>query len=166
METLAAWVPTTPEMEVKLLFGAHIWDAAQHADWVGKRTHELRLAAQHSATPAAGYVELLAELADTGDTAKRIAGFYDAVLPDLLLQFESYLARVDHLLDAPTLRILDRITNDVGRMTKEARALRDQLPALALDDDDEWLSGLRQRLAALGDVVEYRPARTTEAQPA
>ena len=32
METLAAWVPTTPEMEVKLLFGEHIWDVAQHAD--------------------------------------------------------------------------------------------------------------------------------------
>jgi len=38
METLAAWVPTTPEMEAKLLFGEHIWDAAQHADALGKRT--------------------------------------------------------------------------------------------------------------------------------
>ena len=37
METLAAWVPTTPEMEVKLVFGAHIWDTAQHADMLGKR---------------------------------------------------------------------------------------------------------------------------------
>ena len=43
METLAHWVPTTPEMEAKLLFGAHIWDAAQHADILGKRTQELRL---------------------------------------------------------------------------------------------------------------------------
>src|SRR5262245_2806833 len=32
METMAAWVPTTPEMEVKLLLGEHIWDMAQHAD--------------------------------------------------------------------------------------------------------------------------------------
>ena len=28
METLARWVPTTPEMEVKVLFGRHLWDAA------------------------------------------------------------------------------------------------------------------------------------------
>ena len=28
METLAAWVPTSPEMEAKLLFGEHVWDAA------------------------------------------------------------------------------------------------------------------------------------------
>ena len=51
METLAAWTPTTPEMEAKLLFGAHIWDAAQHADILGKRAHELRLPLQHSSRP-------------------------------------------------------------------------------------------------------------------
>ncbi|KPK05001.1 MAG: hypothetical protein AMS20_07585, partial [Gemmatimonas sp. SG8_28] len=38
METLARWVPNTPEMEVKLLFGRHLWEFAQHADAFGKRT--------------------------------------------------------------------------------------------------------------------------------
>jgi len=32
METLAAWVPSTPEMEVKVLFGRHLWLIAQLAD--------------------------------------------------------------------------------------------------------------------------------------
>ncbi len=165
METLAAWVPTTPEMEVKLLFGAHIWDTAQHADWLGKRTHELRLSAHHSTEPSGDYVGLLAELAGTSDTAKRIAGFYDAVLPDLLARFDAYLERVDHLLDAPTLRILERIRSDAGRMNAESGTLRDEVPAVGLDDA-EWLSDLRRRLAGMGDVVQYRPARSTEAQPA
>ena len=165
METLAAWVPTTPELEVKLLFGAHIWDTAQHADWLGKRTHELRMSPHHNTEPAAGYMELLAELAGTPETTKRIAGFYDAVLPDLVARFDGYLARVDHLLDAPTLRILERITSDVGRMTTESRTLRDEIPAVALGDD-AWLSELRQRLAAFGDIVQYRPALSTAAQPA
>jgi len=165
METLASWVPTTPEMEVKLLFGAHIWDAAQHADWLGKRTHELRLAMHHGTEPSSEYVALLAELAETAETPKRVVGFYDAVLPDLLARFSSYLERVDQLLDAPTLRILDRITSDVGRMTAESRSLRDELPALGLVEGD-WLSGFRNRLAAMGDVVQYRPRRSTEAQPA
>jgi len=44
-------------MEVKLLFGEHIWDAAQHADALGKRTFELRLRLQHSVRPADKYVE-------------------------------------------------------------------------------------------------------------
>ena len=42
METLARWVPQTPEMEVKVLFGRHIWDLAQQADGLGKRGYELR----------------------------------------------------------------------------------------------------------------------------
>ena len=63
METLAAWVPTTPEMEVKLLFGEHIWDVAQHADSLGKRTFELRMPLQKSMRAADGYVDFLAAVA-------------------------------------------------------------------------------------------------------
>src|SRR5262245_13825631 len=76
METLAAWVPTTPEMEVKLMFGAHIWDTAQHADAFGKRTIELRLPLQHSLRPADAYGTLLDELASVTRTPDRIAGLY------------------------------------------------------------------------------------------
>jgi len=42
METLAAWVPTSPELEVKTLFGRHLWHLAQAADQIGHRTVELR----------------------------------------------------------------------------------------------------------------------------
>ena len=35
METLSRWVPTTPEMDAKVLFGRHIWELAQHADSFG-----------------------------------------------------------------------------------------------------------------------------------
>ena len=61
MEILAAWVPSTAEMEAKLLFGPHIWDAAQGADALGKRGHELRMRLQHSLAPAAEYIAYLDE---------------------------------------------------------------------------------------------------------
>ncbi len=165
MEALAAWVPTTPELEVKLLFGAHIWDTAQHADAFGKRAHELRLPLQHSTEPSSDYVDILDELSATSDTAERIGAFYDALLPDLVARFNSYLDRVDHLLDAPTVRIIERIVNDVSRMTAESRSLREELPSVRLDDDS-YGSRLLARLTALGDVVRYRSALSTEAQPA
>ena len=38
---LAEWIPTTPEMEVKVLFGRHVWDCARQADAFGKRAFEL-----------------------------------------------------------------------------------------------------------------------------
>lgn len=157
MEMLAAWVPTTPEMEVKLVFGAHIWDVAQHADSFGKRTHELRLPLQHSLEPSGDYVHFLEELAATVETNKRIAGFYDCVLPSLERKFRGYLERVDPLLDGPTVRILDRVLADIARMVTESKALREEVPAVRLDDS-AWRDSLRRREASLGALVVRQPS--------
>jgi hypothetical protein len=155
MEMLAAWVPTTPEMEVKLVFGAHIWEAAQHADALGKRTHELRLPLHDTLEPAHAYVDLLTDAARTTDTSKRIAVFYDCLLPGLEQRYRRYLERVDTLLDGPTVRILERILGDIARMTTESRALLDEVPAVKLTDQ-KWLDALRRREAGLGDIVVPR----------
>ena len=163
MEMLAAWVPTTPEMEVKLVFGAHIWEAAQHADALGKRTHELRLPLHDSLEPARAYVDLLTEVARTTDTGKRIAAFYDCLLPGLEQRFRRYIERVDTLLDGPTVRIIERILADMGRMTAECRALLDEVPAVRLTDRG-WLEGLRRREAAIREIVVPR-ASTPAAVP-
>src|ERR1700752_2445869 len=76
MEITAGWTPTTPEMEVKVLFGRHIWDFAQHADLLGKRTFELRQPAQHSMAPVDSYSELLRTLASETSTAGRLSALY------------------------------------------------------------------------------------------
>jgi hypothetical protein len=155
METLARWVPTTPETEVKLVFGSHIWDLAQHADSLGKRTHELRLPLQHSLEPSGEFVAFLGTLAATIETDKRVAGFYDCVLPGLERRFQDYVGEVDPLLDGPTVRILERILFDIARMKREGQALREEVPAIA-SIDAAWLDGLRRREAALADIVVDR----------
>jgi hypothetical protein len=152
MEMLAAWVPSTPEMEVKLVFGAHIWDVAQHADALGKRTQELRLPLHHGIEPAGGYVRFLDDLAATVETSGRVAGFYDCALPGLARQLREYLERVDPLLDGPTVRVLERILGDTARMVDEGRALRAEVPAVRLADP-AWLGGLQGREASLGAAV-------------
>ncbi len=157
METLARWVPTTPETEVKLVFGAHIWDVAQHADSLGKRTQELRLPLQHSLEPSRDFVSFLGDLAATGETDRRVAGFYDCVLPGLERRFRDYVGGVDPLLDGPTVRILERILFDIARMKNECQALREEVPAVA-SIDAEWLDGQRRREASLVDIVVGRPA--------
>ena len=40
METLARWIPTTPEMEVKMLLSRQVWRMAQQADRLGRRGRE------------------------------------------------------------------------------------------------------------------------------
>ena len=152
METLARWVPTTPETEVKLVFGAHIWDLAQHADSLGKRTHELRLPLQHSLEPSRAFVEFLGNLAARTETDKRVAGFYDCLLPGLARRFQEYMGKIDPLLDGPTVRILEKILFDIARMEKECQALRQEVPAVA-STDAAWLEGQRRREASLVDIV-------------
>jgi hypothetical protein len=155
METLAAWVPTTPEMEVKLVFGTHIWDMAQHADALGKRTHELRLPLHDSLRPADAYVALLTEVAEVAETDRRVAAFYDALLPGLERRLRDYLRNVDTLLDGPTVRIVERILVDITRMVADSRTMLDEVPAVRLADP-RWLDGLRQREVALNQIVVYR----------
>src|ERR1700675_4834244 len=77
METLARWVPTTPEMEVKVLMGRHIWDAAQHADSLGKRTFELRAPLHYTLTPLPPYLGTMIQLASVEDTPGRMQAVYD-----------------------------------------------------------------------------------------
>jgi hypothetical protein len=157
METLARWVPTTPEMEVKLLFGSHIWDVAQHADALGKRTHELRMPLQHSIPPIREYQELLDDVDATADTGERISAFYDVVLPGIGARLRAYLESTDDLMDGPTVRIIDRILYDHARMIRESEALRAEFPALRAKY--ELQSELRRREASLGYLEAGSEAR-------
>lgn len=155
MEMLAQWTPTTPEMEVKLLFGEHIWNVAQHADALGKRTHELRLPPQHSMKPADAYAGLVAELGKETDTARRLSGFYDALLPGLAGRYRAYLDRTDSLMDAPTVRILEQLRDSESRMIQQSRQLRAELPALGKVDQG-WLAALTKQDSQIASLVASR----------
>lgn len=148
MEIVAAWTPTTPEMEVKVLFGRHIWDFAQHADALGKRTFELRLPPQHSLRTAEPYAQLLEALARVEATPERLATLYDALLPGLDRRYLAYTAAADAILDAPSLVIVERIRLDLARQRAEADALRRDFP-LVMADAGSW-AGREAALEMLG----------------
>lgn len=124
MEIVARWTPTTPEMEVKILFGRHIWDFAQHADTLGKRTFELRQPEQFSKRPVDSYVQLLDDMAELQPTAERIGALYDGLLPALDKRYREYVSAADPILDEPSIIIIDRITADLRRMRDDANAVR------------------------------------------
>lgn len=153
METLARWVPTTPELEVKTLFGRHIWDLAQHADLLGKRTFELRAALHYSRRPAAAYWRALEPLTTVTATADRIANLYDVVLPDLAARYATYVAEADPLLDEPSVRVIERIRADFPRFTQDR--------ATVIAERTELGAGRRSprgELGAIGGFVDFRPA--------
>ena len=162
MEMLAAWVPTTPEMEVKLAFGSHLWDMAQHADSFGKRTHELRLPLQHSVAPTQTYVAFVEEVAALQATEQRVSAFYDCLVPSLGRRYGSYLKHVDPLLDGPTVRILQHVKLDLERIGTDHHLLLEELPNVQVADS-KWLAAMQHRELALGDVVVAQSASAASA---
>jgi hypothetical protein len=151
MEVAAAWTPSTPEMEAKVVLGRHIWDFAQHADALGKRTFEMRRPEQFSQRPVDGYVELLEEVARIQPTGDRMAALYDTLLPGLERRYRLYLDQTDALLDAPSVVTIERILADFPRQRAEAGALRRELGLTAGKSDS-----LREREAAFATIVAAR----------
>jgi hypothetical protein len=127
MELVAAWTPMTPEMEAKVIFGRHIWDFAQHADALGKRTFELRQKEHYTLPADAAYVALLNRVSQMQGTAERISALYETVVPGLVRRYETYISGTDPILDEPTIVIMERIVADLKRQSAQARALLQEL---------------------------------------
>ncbi len=157
METVARWLPQTPEMEVKVLFGRHIWELAQQADGLGKRVYELRAPLQFSLRPVDTYVAVLEEFARTEATPEKLSSFYDVILPGLAARYRNYLERTDRLLDEPTVRVVEKILAEITKMIHESEVLRSELPQLRLNDKN-WPARLAKLESGEPNIVAHRPS--------
>jgi len=160
MRILAQWVPTTPEMEAKVLFGRHVWDCARHADAFGKRAFEMRAPLNYMLPPTDAYRGFLDDVAALEPAANRIAAFYDVVLAALAEHYGRYLEGTDDLMDEPTVRILEGALRDLERMRAERFRLLEGVTLSATTID---VAGWRSRERGLGAFVlhggEGGPAR-------
>ena len=139
MEMLARWVPTTPEMEVKVLFGRHVWDCAQHADHLGKRAFELRAPLHYTLPAVPAYCTWIREVADLTATPERVSVFYDIVCPAMMERYHRYMENTDPLMDEPTVRILENAIRDYERMLRERdRLVAASLPLAPITDLAKW----------------------------
>ena len=150
METIARWTPSIPEMEAKVMLGRHIWDFAQHADALGKRTFELRQPEHYTLRPADDYDALLRETASISGTGERIAALYDGILPGLIDRYRSYVQNSDAILDQPSIVIIERIIGDLERQRQEAASLQHELNLAA------GANALGARERSIGTIVAER----------
>ena len=127
METTARWTPITPQMEAKVMLGRHIWEYAQMADALGKRTFELRLPEQNSMVPAPAYGAVLKSVLDASTTADRIATLYDGFIPGFIARNREYLAATDAILDEPSIIIIERNVQVMERQRVDAAELQREL---------------------------------------
>ena len=118
MRILGGWIALTPEVPVKLLFGRHVWDCAQHADLWGKRLPELRAPAQQS-EPAndrvVAFMDLIENCQTPSATPERVTGVYRVLKPHLAAVYARHLADANGIYEPPTRRILQRCLDEERR---------------------------------------------------
>ncbi len=159
MRILGGWIALTPEVDVKLLFGRHVWDCAQHADLWGRRLPELRAKAQES-EPGSPAVVAAFDLIETAEaptqTVERVVAVYRVIKPHLATVYERHLAVANPVYEPPTRRILLRCIEEERRHAAAgARALDGLLarePALA-DRARQWERRVLDALAAAGGIT-------------
>jgi len=153
METLARWVPTTPEMEVKILLSRQVWRMAQQADRLGRRARELRAPLHYSRPPLREFLEAFRQLAAVTDTVDRIDAFHDIALSTLAARYKSYLAETDWLTDEPTVVVCNQALDEIKTMQREREEWASEIPKARTTDSDA-LNAVRQAVAAAKEMVD------------
>ncbi len=144
MRMLAGWFLAAPAYETKYAFGYHLWDHAEHVDWIRQRLGELRggLVRANAAPALAHAVE---ETVNASDTACFIGAAYLEMESALLDGYRQHLAAADPAANAAEIRLLQRMIPDAERHVAWARqqSVPEELPHRQL---------IRDLLAAAGGV--------------
>ncbi len=158
MRVLGGWIALTPELPVKLLFGRHVWDCAQHADLWGRRLPELRSPAQQSEPANAAFVDFMVTVEaaeEPGQTIERVVGIYRVLKRHLLAEYERHLALANPVYEPPTRRILQRCIQEERRHVAAGMTILESLtrdePARARAQ--AWERRLLERLGAARGVT-------------
>jgi hypothetical protein len=153
METLARWIPTTPEMEVKMLFSRQVWRMAQQADRLGRRARELRAPLHYSRAPRPEFLGALKQLADLGDTVDRIDAFHGVAMPVLAAAYSRYLAVTDRLTDEPTVIICDQALREIEAIRRDRTEWGSEIPPARVQESDA-LKRVRKAFADAKEMVD------------
>ena len=168
MRILGGWIALTPELPVKILFGRHVWDCAQHADLWGRRLPELRSPAHQGQPPSEAFARLvdrIDRLQARDESMERVVALYRVLKPHLIAAYESHLAGANPVYEPPTRRILMRCLDEERRHVAAAAVILGRLPEPARARAEEWERQLREELARAGGIVaaEIRTPRRDQA---
>lgn len=158
MRLLGGWIALTPEVPVKLLFGRHVWDCAQHADVWGKRLPELRAPAQQSEAAndrVVAFMDLIESRETPAATPERVAGVYRVLKPHLAAAYARHLADANAIYEPPTRRILHRCLDEERRHVAAGALIVGRLGANPewRRRAEEWEQRLLAALGAAGGIT-------------
>ncbi len=142
----AAWLPSTPEWEVKGALALHAWLDAQHAAALYSRIAELREPPPGiNDVPGPALERAFDEALACAATAERLAVSYDVLRAETRQVLHEYLTRSNPLCDQPSHLVIRRILDDerdIERWSDAASA------AIAASADAQRAEEARARVAA------------------
>lgn len=156
MRILGGWIALTPELPIKLLFGRHVWDCAQHADLWGRRLPELRSAAHQGEPPSVEFAQLVALVEGRqarDESVERVVAVYRVLKPHLVTAYEAHLAEANPVYEPPTRRILSRCLEEERRHVAAGAVIVDRLTGSARARAVEWEARLGEELARAGGLT-------------
>jgi len=163
LRILGGWIALSPELPVKLLFGRHVWDCAQHADLWAKRLPELRARTQ-GGPPSEGFahlVDLVESLQARHESIARVVAVYRVLKPHLVAAYEAHLAEANPIYEPPTRRILLRCLEEERRHVAAGAAVLERVRAASPALAEEWEHRLLEELGRVDGLpgADGRAAR-------
>jgi Protein of unknown function (DUF455) len=132
-------LPLEPRFEAKSLIGDHVHDDARAVTKIRRRLYELRTPSDYPGAPSPELAALLDRANDAATTAEYLEIAYGELKPTLIAAIRIHLARLDPLIDEPSLRLLTQLLHRQERHTAE-------LPARHTTSAFEDLGALELRL--------------------
>jgi len=117
LRAIAGWSMGTPEFEVKVEFGRHIYYHAEAGMKIRTRLSELRTAEETTDKfQSDDIIEFFSELIYSESPAHFVAALYGVVLPHLKQAYLEHSAHTDQVADAPTVRMIKQTLVDYDEM--------------------------------------------------
>lgn len=134
-EAMGGWVPSIPELAVRVAVGSACRDHAWHAEvWRDRFPDARGFDVDALTAPAAPAVaDLLAAVAGATGTLERLVGAYRVVVPRLVAAYTAHLNHTSAAADGPVARSLRLVIADEVAAWREGELLVESL--IAAPDD-------------------------------
>jgi len=156
LRATAGWSMGTPEFEVKVEFGRHIYWHAEAGMKFRTRLTELRTAEETTDKFSSDdVIELFNEILYSESPAHFVAAVYGVLLPHLRRAYAEHAAHTDQVADAPTIRTIKQILVDYDEMIAWGKAAIEAYVKGGYDEADlhKWQYHVEKLLRSYGGVL-------------
>lgn len=160
LRALAGWAMGTPEFEVKVEYGRHMYYHAEAGMKIRTRLTELRTSEEVTDRFASQEIEeLFSEILYSDTPAHFLAAIYGVVLPHMERAYREHAEHTDQVADAPTIRAIRHILTDYRDMIDWGEAATNAYIEGGYEEGSirKWQHHIEKLLRSFGGVTGTLP---------